>query len=223
MALNKIFLGAIGVSLLSASLALFPALTAHAAVHSTGTLSASTVDAGSTVDLTITPADSGGVADWCIALAGDTSLTSSPGFSVYVILYTFPAFTKVWQSPESTLVGFLDQYVSPGLGSYTPDTVSSPMTVSITIPSDVPAGDYLLAAGCMGPTQYGRGDSTSGITGFITVNAAPDLSPNPETTPGTGLPDTGMSPATIGGAAIAGSGLLIGGALLVYRRRFAKR
>lgn len=208
-----------GVSLLSATLTFLPALGAHAAVHSTGALSESTVEAGSTVDLTVTPADSGGVADWCGAIGGDTDVTSSPGFSFGVILYSLPTYTNVWESPGFTIVGSLINYDSEGFGSFTPDTVSAPFTVTITIPSDVPAGDYLLGAGCMGPSHYGRGDSTQGIGGFITVTAAPDNNPDPTETTSAELPNTGLPHSAIGIATVAGTASFISGMMLLRRRR----
>jgi hypothetical protein len=217
---SKILTRVAGVTLLSASLTLVPALTAHAAAQSTGSLSASTVDAGGTVDLTITPADTGGVSDWCGIIGGDPTPTSSPGFSAAVVLYTFPTMTRVWQSPGGGPDGPLD---GPGLGSFTPDTVSSPFTITITIPSDIPAGDYLLGSGCLGPTNVSRDDNTGGIGGFITINAAPEPSPSPEPTPGNSLPDTGLSLAEIVPATLVGAASVICGTLLLYRRRFAKR
>ncbi len=159
-------------------LVLLPTTTAHAASATTFAFSGSSVVAGGTVDLTITPRDSGGIADWCAPSVDDSTPTSTPGFSVAGNLLSMADGTQTRFPGTYTGTVSGGGFDQSGFGSFTPDSVIAPLTITLTIPSDIAPGDYVLGTSCLGPTFQSRLDN-SGFTSvtLMTITAAP---PAPE-------------------------------------------
>lgn len=201
-------------------LVLIPTTTAHAAPDTTFAFSVSSVVAGGTVDLTITPRDSGGIADWCAPSIDDSTPTSTPGFSVFGNLLLLSDGTQTrfpgTYSPTAS-GGGLGQ---SGFGSFTPDSVIAPLTITITIPSDIAPGDYVLGTGCLGPAYYARNSGRLAASVFMTITAAPPAPEGGNEVETSQLPDTGISALTmVAISTVALGSVAIGVASVILRRR----
>lgn len=172
---------------------------------------------GDPFDVTFTPGTYG-LRDFCNYSSYDTgAVNSSPGFS---------AFLSFSDGVNQTNVGL--QPSGQGQGSFTPTTQSAPMTVSFTVPADLPAATYTVGVTCVGPTSpyYYTWTSVPAVSfGSVTVAAAPEAptSPGDSGSTSTGeLPNTGMSSASAASMLGGASALIaLGAGLTVWRRKRA--
>ena len=202
-------------------LILLPTTTAHAAAATTFAFSGSSVVAGGTVDLTITPRDSGGIADWCAPSVDDSSPTSTPGFSLAGNLLSIADGTQTRFPGTYSDTGTGGAFDQSGFGSFTPDSVIAPLTITLTIPSDIAPGDYVLGTACLGPTFKSRNDN-SGFTSstLMTITAAPPAPDGGNDVETSQLPDTGISASTMVAISTVALGFVaIGVASVILRRR----
>lgn len=236
------FLSALATSLLAGGIML-AALPAHAAT-TPGSFDVpdQTVAQGGTVSATLTPTEytTGGTSTfdysyYCYDAAPlDANFDESqPGFSSVLVLipqtgnpvWAPDTLTYVTQDTGSTGSDPWYQLKGAGVGNITPlDSVpGGPSTLTFKLPSDIPAGVYGVAGGCMSPdgwTVKRDGDPTLfGVKfGKITVTAAP-TPPQPEEKSAS-LAKTGATSAnsTIYGS-VAAVALALGIASVLMRRR----
>lgn len=167
------------------------------------TFSPSPTPAGSTTILTVPRPDL-----WC-------SIDSiAAGHSVVIFYATNPA-DLVDGSPQRLPAGWEEEL--PALGSFNPDT-TEPITVPITLPSDIAEGTYSVAIQCVGPEAEEYLESGSARY-FGTLTVGPLAEPEPEAPT---LPETGAAEAWAIGL-VAAALLTAGVVLMTPRRRASTR
>ncbi len=218
---GRVLLTALATSLLTGAVVV-AATPALAATSGSLVVADQTVAPGGTITATLTPtiygAGSGDYAYYCDSYntPTDTSTGSDGGHSTVLLLISDAGDPTVLPA-DISIVSIIPPSVSfsgPGEGSFTPlDNVTTPTTLTFTLPSDIPDGVYQAGGGCVSPQNWSVGydDSYfSATTGLITVSSS---TPTP-------LPDTGVSNSegAIYGS-VAAVALTIGIALVLMRRR----
>ena len=204
----------IGGVLVATALATMNPVAAFAA-DSTVAFDTMTGAPGDTVTITLTPG-SNGLTDFCAGSTYDnTYQNTDPGFTVTVFLFLAGAAT----TPKFGIPA------GSSSETFTPSTQTSPLTLSRTVPSNVPDGTYQLSVTCISPSVNGYEWTTPfDVTGFV-VSSTP-----PPTDPGSGnsgnssgaLPDTGEDDgANVWTLGLATALVTLGAGLIVWRRKVA--
>jgi LPXTG-motif cell wall-anchored protein len=152
---------------------------------------------GDTIDITITPGDYA-LEDFCYSSTYENVITQTqPGFSVAAYITDGAAY--------KLLFGIQDG-VGNGTGSFTPSSQTTPLTVSMTLPTNAAEGTWTFGVQCIGPNfPYYRWDSNGGNElAFFIVEASSTPVPTPvPTDPGSG--DSG-EPATAANETLPATG-----------------
>ena len=210
---------ALGGVLVTTALATLNPLAAYAA-DSTVSFSTMTGAPGDTVIITITPGTNG-LTDFCADSTYDNTYSNTdPGFTVTVLVpVSGAASTPTLDIPSGSTSE-----------TFTPSTQTSPLTITRTIPGDVPDGTYSLSVTCISPSVNGYDWTTPfDVPGFVVSRTAPPTDPSSESgnsgnsgNSGGALPDTGedagASAWTLG---LAAALVTLGAGLIVWRRRVA--
>ena len=195
------------------------------------TADVTTVEAGGTVTFTFTPTyygsntTDGDLTYFCgITQNADTSDMSLPTSSVSLVLIN--ENNELTTTPNSIVSGTLADtsgadwvFDGPGVGQFTPNyPYTGQLVFEFTIPSSLPAGDYMLALGCVSPGNYSvRFDPDYWNSPVLPLTVtAPGASNSTET-----LPATGLNDGATGGAVVATIGFVVIGiaGVLIRRRR----
>lgn len=222
---GRVFLCALATSLLTGAVVV-AATPALATTSGSLVVADQTVAPGGTITATLTPtiygAGSGDYSYYCdlYNTPTDTSTSSQGGHSTVLLLIPDAGDPTVLPAGISLVSSFppFISFSGPGEGSFTPfDNVTTPSTLTFTLPSDIPDGVYQAEGGCVSPQNWGVQHDNSYFavtTGLVTVSSS---TPTPTPTP---LPDTGVSNSegAIYGS-VAAVALTTGIALVLMRRR----
>jgi hypothetical protein len=145
---------------------------------------------------------------------------SLPAFSISLVLIN--ENNELTTTPNSIVSGTLADtsgadwvFDGPGVGQFgaLDYPYTGPLVFEFTIPSSLPAGDYMLALECVSPGNYSVPNDPSYFN-------SPVL-PLTVTAPGETLPATGLNDGATGGAVVATIGFVVIGiaGVLIRRRR----
>ena len=211
---------ALGGVLVTTALATLNPVAAFAAPSSTVAFSTMSGAPGDTVTITITPG-ANGLTDFCAdSVYDNTYANTDPGFTVTVLVPVSGAAT----TPT------LDIPSGSNSETFTPSTQTSPLTITRTIPGDVPDGTYSLSVTCISPSVNGYDwRDPFDVPGFVVSSTPPPTDPSSESgnsgnsgASGGSLPDTGEDAGA--GAwtlSLAAALVTLGTGLMVLRRRVA--
>ena len=211
---------ALGGVLVTTALATLNPVAAFAAPSSTVAFSTMSGAPGDTVTITITPG-ANGLTDFCAnSVYDNTYANTDPGFTVTVLVpVSGAASTPTLDIPSGS-----------SSETFTPSTQTSPLTITRTIPSDVPDGTYSLSVTCISPSVNGYDWTTPfDVPGFVVSRTAPPTDPSSESgnsgnsgVSGGSLPDTGEDAgASAWTLSLAAALVTLGAGLMVWRRRVA--
>ena len=180
---------------------------------------------GDTVNITLTPGDYA-LEDFCYSHTYDSATTTQPGFSIGAYITDGGTYRLPFGIQDG---------VGSGTGSFTPSSQTTPLSVSMTLPTTAAEGSYTLVLECIGPAfpYYHWNSNGGGEIAFFNVENKTTPSPTPEPTdPGSGdsggsgtaanetLPATGASDGpSVWLAAVASALVAMGIAVTLLRRR----
>jgi hypothetical protein len=187
----------------------------------------SSVAPGGTLSVAIHPTMYGATGDlayYCgILQSGDTSNSNSSGWSSVLVLMgsapqpIFIGATYVSGSSSNDLL-----FGGSGVGNFAPyDTLSQPLAVDFTIPTDVTPGNYTATVGCVSPAfravavdsdDFGQNSFALTVTGADAPSAPSDS-----------LPNTGFSPLMTAGVGLSAVLVILVGVGLTWAKRRGTR
>jgi len=211
---------ALGGVLVTTALATLNPVAAFAAPNSTVAFSTMSGAPGDTVTITITPGTNA-LTDFCADSTYDNTYTNTdPGFTVTVLVPVSGAAT----TPKLGIPS------GSSSETFTPSTQTSPLTITRTIPSDVPDGTYSLIVTCISPSAFGYDWlDPFDVPGFVVSSTPPPTDPSSESgnsgnsgASGGALPDTGEDDGTVAWTlGLATALFTLGAGLMVWRRHVA--
>ncbi|NDE18204.1 LPXTG cell wall anchor domain-containing protein [bacterium] len=171
-----------GAVAIAVGIVTFVSAPAQAVPSSVATTDVSTVAPGGNVRVTFTPGAN--LQDFCnsslsttlIPPVTDTDVNTMNDFSIYAVMLHMPAASNEVELSGNHWVGpnLGDPYSGPGLARFNPSTVSSPVVIDLTIPSDYPLGEAFIRLVCVGPNNYYPWLPTASFDQTITIAALPN-------------------------------------------------